>query len=600
MEIKWLMILCSLVLTISVTTSCTTVIGKKEPMDTAGPAAEPAEAQAAKKEAQQHFQLAQQHFKAGELDQAGAEINKVLILDPEQPIPHLLSGDIHFAGAKYEEALAEYKQAAALDSKRGFPHVKIARTYVKLNQLDNAIGSYQTAIRLEPEVSGVYREYAQLCRSMGRDADAKQAEEKAQRILQSKKGTTTRESSKKGPEKQAGPGQRLDPALEKVVRLGDEFFKEDQLSLAIEQYRIAAVRAPKNAMLQQKLGDAYARKGVLAEAIERYQRVVELEPGAPIGYLGLGIVYSKMFNIETALAYFEKGLSLAPDFAPLQFELALTYYKVDRLDEAIAALEKTIALDQARPQPKELLEKLKAEKEAEQGFIEVQNEYFVLKYDPQQEEAFVNDALKELEAAYRKLSKDMAYHPQHKIVVKLYPGLKEFHEAASTPDWFWGGVASAKDYKMLLATPKREINIDKFPEVITHELTHVFTNLITFGKHPAWIHEGLAIYEAGQWNETRARGLRQAVSDDGLFQLQELEKSFTNYKKPQEISLAYAQAYAAVDYIVATYGKEKLLDVLKAFSRGQDFDEAAPEVFGMDAETFEQQWREDLERRYGG
>jgi hypothetical protein len=55
-----------------------------------------------------------------------------------------------------------------------------------------------------------------------------------------------------------------------------------------------------------------------------------------------------------------------------------------------------------------------------------------------------------------------------------------------------------------------------------------------------------------------------------------------------------------VEYIVSAYGKDKLLDVLKAFSRGQDFDEAAPEVFGMDAETFEEQWREDLKLKYGG
>jgi hypothetical protein len=63
--------------------------------------------------------------------------------------------------------------------------------------------------------------------------------------------------------------------------------------------------------------------------------------------------------------------------------------------------------------------------------------------------------------------------------------------------------------------------------------------------------------------------------------------------------LAYAQSRAAVKYILDIYGRQKLLNVLHAFSQGQDFDEAAAEVFGVDADLFEEQWRGSLRRRYG-
>jgi len=49
-----------------------------------------------------------------------------------------------------------------------------------------------------------------------------------------------------------------------------------------------------------------------------------------------------------------------------------------------------------------------------------------------------------------------------------------------------------------------------------------------------------------------------------------------------------------------TYGRDKLLDVLNAFSRGEDFDEASPEIFGMDSNTFEENWRDELKRKYTG
>jgi len=601
MEFKWLLILFTLILVFSVATSCTTVGGKK---DTEAVTTEPArtvpDEKADKKEAQHHFLLARQHLKAGELEQAEAEIGNVLVLDPAQPIPHLLAGDVYFAQADYEKALEQYQRAASLDRAKGLPHVKIGRIYGKLDRLDKALVSYQTAIRLEPEVPGFYREFAHLCRRMGLDAEAGQADEKAERLLKARKGRYSRENQIKIHKERGAGVDDPDSATIKIMRLADELFKENLLSLAIEEYRIAAARAPNNAVVQQKLGDAYARKGMLSEAIEQYQRVVELQPQAPWGYLGLGVVYSKMFDIDTSLDYFGKGLSLAPDSVPLRFEKALAYYKIDRLDKAMAELEKIVAPDDANPHPEKLLQKIKAEKEAQAGFVGIQNGQFVLKHDPRQDEAFINYTLRSLQEAYQKLSTDMTYQPEHKIVVKLYPGLKAFHRAASTPEWFRGGVASAKDYKVLLATPRKQVNIDKFPQVIIHELTHVFTNLTTYGKHPAWIHEGLALYEAGQWDEKKEMALRQAVSEDKLFELYELDKPFTRLKQPGQIRLAYAQSYAVVEYIMDNYGKDKLLDVLKAFSRGRDFDEAAPEVFGLDSKTFEENWREDLKRKYAG
>jgi hypothetical protein len=98
------------------------------------------------------------------------------------------------------------------------------------------------------------------------------------------------------------------------------------------------------------------------------------------------------------------------------------------------------------------------------------------------DESFVQSVVQSLEKAHEKLVKDLAYDPQGRTIVKLYPDLKEFHLAASTPQWFRGGVAATRDRKILLAAPKRQVNIDKLPQVITHELSHVFTNLITYGK----------------------------------------------------------------------------------------------------------------------
>jgi hypothetical protein len=116
------------------------------------------------------------------------------------------------------------------------------------------------------------------------------------------------------------------------------------------------------------------------------------------------------------------------------------------------------------------------------------------------------------------------------------------------------------------------------------------------GNHPGWLHEGIAVYEAGQWDEEKETTLRQAVYEDNLLGLGDLEKPFTRFHNPMQIKLAYAESYTAVAYILKRHGREALLGILREFSRGKTFDEAARDVLGMDMAEFEEGWRDSLRR----
>ena len=47
------------------------------------------------------------------------------------------------------------------------------------------------------------------------------------------------------------------------------------------------------------------------------------------------------------------------------------------------------------------------------------------------------------------------------------------------------------------------------------------------------------------------------------------------------------------------YGRDKVLKILKGFSRGQSFDEAAKSVLGISAEQFEKEWLDFIKEKYG-
>lgn len=548
--------------------------------------------------AAEHFRRAQNYFGNGEFGKAEDEARTALSLDPNHPVPHLLMGDVFFEQKEYEKALYEYELAKELDRTKGIPYVKRGKVYVELGRYREAQEAFETAVRLEPGVSGFHRDLGDLYKLMGLEDKAEREYKRAEVVLKS--DSRYRVKKKVLPaESQEGRGfEQLDPKVGKVLELGDEFLKDGLLELAIEEYGIAVRLEPNSAITNQKLGDAYVRKGMLKEAITQYERVKDLKPDSPLGYLGLGVVHTRMFDIEETISSFERGLSVDPDFPPLHFELAIAYFQADRLDEAISELERTVKLDTINRQPKEILDKVRREKEAEEGFLRIQSGPFILKYDPRLDRSFIDSTLQSLQQAYEKLVIDMSYQPKRKIVVKLYPDIRQFRLAASTPEWFIAGVASAKDYKILLATPKKEININRFSEVITHELTHVFTNLITFSNHPAWIHEGIALWEASQWDLEKEKILKWAISEDKLFGLGELELPFTVMKNPKRINLAYAQSYAAVKFIVDKYGRDKLLEILYEFSEGRNFDEAARAVLKISMREFEEKWFDLIKETY--
>jgi tetratricopeptide (TPR) repeat protein len=541
----------------------------------------------------QHFKEAESYFRKGNLSQAEDKVKAVLSLDSNHPVPHLLLGDIYFEKGDFQKAFDEYQVAHVLDKSKGLPHAKMGKVYIKLGKKKKALDAFQSAIDLDPNIPGLREELDALLNEMNLQAASYQNRQAA--TLYKKTSTKTFHAvdghTRKMPE-------RLDPRVKKILELGDEFFKDGLFALAIQEYQIAAQLAPFSVIIHQKLGDTYSRKGMLDEAIASYQKVKVLTPDSPLGFLGLGVVHARMFDIDKAISLFEEGIARDPNFSPLYFELGLAYLKTDRLGEAIIELEKTVALEPGKILPRKVLNAAKQEKEAEEGFETFENSRLILKYDPKQDQLFIEDILKSLNKAYEQLTTHFSYQPEQKIIVKVYPDLKEFQLAATTPQWFRGGVAATKDYKILLATPKKERNINKLPEVITHELTHAFTNLITYGNYPIWILEGLALYEASQWDLGNEKILRSAVSSNQLYMLNELREPFTKFKNQRRIALAYSESYTAVKFILDIYGRDKLIQLLHEFSRGKNFDEGAKYVLKISSSEFEQKWLESIKESY--
>jgi len=113
---------------------------------------------------------------------------------------------------------------------------------------------------------------------------------------------------------------------------------------AIKAYQQAIKTDPTDAALHFNLANYYIKLGRQQEAIDSYQRVISLNPTFERAYFRLGIIYTQMGRLEEGKAAFEKVIRLNPDAAPAYFNIAISYTKLGHYHEAIKANKEVLRI----------------------------------------------------------------------------------------------------------------------------------------------------------------------------------------------------------------------------------------------------------------
>jgi tetratricopeptide (TPR) repeat protein len=148
-------------------------------------------------------------------------------------------------------------------------------------------------------------------------------------------------------------------------------------------------------------------------------------------------------------------------------------------------------------------------------------------------------------------------------------------------------------------------NIDM---VIRHELSHTYAIALSGGRVPRWFTEGLSEWESEladpAWARESAELLAQARRAGKLRRLSELELAFIRADSGLMMEVAYATAAYSMRYLGQTYGREKLVAVLRGYAKGKHTDALFREHLGKDLATvekeFEQWFFAELDRKVSG
>ncbi len=213
------------------------------------------------------------------------------------------------------------------------------------------------------------------------------------------------------------------------------------------------------------------------------------------------------------------------------------------------------------------------------------------------DDLFTQELMSAVQQALGRLAEDAGAYLERPAKLYIYASSDDLKGAMVYPQEWTGGVAYTRHGIMAIGIAPDSIEWGK--TTIAHELTHLVIHQVTLNPYndlPTWLDEGLAMYNEGLLDPGFVFYLVSAITDDSLISVQSLSSPFSAYAG--EAYLSYAQSYSLVEYLITTYGQEKMLELLNTFREGSGYDEALEKVYGFDADGLDSLWRDYVTEKY--
>lgn len=195
--------------------------------------------------------------------------------------------------------------------------------------------------------------------------------------------------------------------------------------------------------------------------------------------------------------------------------------------------------------------------------------------------------------AQEKLKTDTGMETTDTVDLFMYKTNKEMRDSMLYEQEWTGGMAFTDSQKIVIGIDEKNLDWTKTTEA--HELTHVLVGNYTFTclwTTPTWLEEGLAVYAEGEADDSTKEEFDKAKENNDLISFHILSASFSS--DSDTVGLSYSQSFYMVKYLIDTYGRDKINNLLKTLSEGTTVDDAMKKVYGFDLNGFEKEWRKSI------
>jgi hypothetical protein len=193
-----------------------------------------------------------------------------------------------------------------------------------------------------------------------------------------------------------------------------------------------------------------------------------------------------------------------------------------------------------------------------------------------------------------RLQTDLGVRLGERAELVICPTHADFERAAGKemPVWVLGLAVPEQDRVILKELPPLS-----FRKLVRHEVVHLYVGRALgsySNRAPRWLHEGTAKYYSGDWSGQEMGRLSDAERAGKLHRIAELRTFPTD---PQRATIAYAESYMLVEYLISLDPQRQLDDFIVNLKETEDVGRAFRRAYGMSEEQIEAGWRELIAQR---
>lgn len=135
-------------------------------------------------------------------------------------------------------------------------------------------------------------------------------------------------------------------------------------------------------------------------------------------------------------------------------------------------------------------------------------------------------------------------------------------------------------------------------EIVLHELSHLFTMILSNYKVPKWFTEGVAVYDTYSqnhyWNYRIGAQFYRFLEEGRLPELSQFNMIFTRARSPDEVALAYYASFKFIEFEVKRYGEGIIKEQLELFAKGVGEREVFEKTTSITIDQLNNQFKEYL------
>ncbi len=475
---------------------------------------------------------------------------------------YYISGSLLLEKYNRAQALPEFRQALSVNPRAAEVLVSLGNASLDQHDLDEAEEFAERALKINPHLVVALWLKADVNLAAGRTSEALCTVKKALAVNPSDQRTLARAAACYLLQDSPPPEEQLSELLSNLDSIGNVSI-EDPGRFATLLWNLAK-RNPR--------------------------------PGYFLTQLGRTLDARRKYDVAERL--YKAAIAAMPQLADPKTALGMLYMRIGKTEEAGKILDDAFQADPYHVRVSNMRKVLKLLSE----YQTMTTEHFVIHVDAKADAVLGRYMAEYLEEIYGELVKQYGFEPPGRTHFEIYHDGK----GLTAHQWFsarmvglpWiQTVGASTGMIVALASPTAAGKPFNWAKVLKHEFVHVITLQQTRFNIPHWFTEALAVSSEGYprpalWNKL----LLERVPNGELRNLDTLNEGFVRPKSPEDWQFTYCQSQLYAQYMTKRYGPKSIRKLLDAYRRNLSTDRAIKAVFGVDKETFEKGYRDDLNR----